>query len=56
MMTTQLPILSSNLGVQYKITTQQLFTCSKSMTETLEKGINMFKINNKDTRTSLTIK
>ena len=55
-MTTQLPISSSNLGVQYKITTQQLFTCSKSMTETLEKGLNMFKINNKDTRTSLTIK
>ena len=40
MMTTQLPILISNLEVQYKITTQQLFTCSKSITETLEKGIN----------------
>ena len=34
--------------------TQQTFTCSKQPIETQEQGVNMFKVNNKETRTSLT--
>ena len=30
------------------------FTCSKSTIETLEKGLSMFKVTNKNTRTTLT--
>ena len=29
---------------------QPEFTCSKLAIETLEQGVNMFKVNNKDTR------
>ena len=35
------------------ITTQPAFTCSNLTTEALEQGVNMFKVNNKDTRTTL---
>ena len=40
-----------------KIATSQLtFPCAKSTIETLKKGVNMFKLNNKKTRTtSLTL-
>ena len=31
--------------------TQLTFTCSTSTIEALEKGVNMFKLNNKNTRT-----
>ena len=31
---------------------QPAFTYSKLTTETLEQGVNMFKVNNKDTRTT----
>ena len=34
---------------------QQTFTCSKLAIETLEKDINMFKVNNKDKRTKLDV-
>ena len=30
---------------------QPLITCSKLTTQTMEQGVNMFKVNNKDTRT-----
>ena len=32
--------------------TQPAFTCLKLTIETLEQGVNMFKVNNKDTRTT----
>ena len=32
---------------------QLKFTCSKSIIERLEEGVNMFKVHNKDPRTSL---
>ena len=30
----------------------QIFACSKSTTETVEKGVKLFKVNNKKTRTT----
>ena len=33
-----------------KEVSQPEFTCSKLAIETLEQGVNMFKVNNKDTR------
>ena len=34
------------------VLSQTAFTCSKLTIETLEQGVNMFKVNNKDTRTT----
>ena len=35
-----------------KSSPQPAFTCSKSTTETLKQGVKLFKVNNKDTRTT----
>ena len=37
----------------FPILSQPEFTCSKLTIETLEQGVNMFKVNNKDTRTTI---
>ena len=48
----------SKLNINYcriSVSSQLIFTCSKSTIETVEKGVNMFKFNNKNTRmTSMT--
>ena len=37
---------------QYLVAAQQTFTCSNSTIKTLERGVNLFKVYNKDTRTT----
>ena len=36
----------------WSISTQLIFTCSKSAIETLEKGVKLIKVNNKNTKMS----
>ena len=45
----KISIFLSNLEF---VTTQPTFTCLKSTTEAPEKGVNMLKVNNKNTRTT----
>ena len=40
------------IGISPQDITQLTFTCSMSTIETLEKKLNMFKVNNKNTRTT----
>ena len=44
-------IMLTNLHTVF-VLTQPTFTYSKLTIETLEEGMNMFKVNNKDTRTT----
>ena len=47
-----LKVSCSKSNFKKVLITQQISTCSKKIIETLEKDINMFKVDNKDTMTS----
>ena len=44
----------SGVRAVFEKVTQLIFTCPKSTKETLGKGVNMFKVNSKNTRTMST--